>query len=77
MSEQPLKDKVAVVTGIPYLKQRGAGPVVTGLNQGGASGFEGEWLKAPDDVVSLALFLATQPEIGPTAQSFSLMRRDN
>jgi 3-oxoacyl-[acyl-carrier protein] reductase len=28
-------------------------------------------------VVPLALFLATQPPIGPTAQSFSLMRRDN
>ncbi len=36
-----------------------------------------EWLKGPDDVVQLALFLASQPDIGPTAQSFSLMRRDN
>jgi 3-oxoacyl-[acyl-carrier protein] reductase len=36
-----------------------------------------EWLKAPEDVVQLALFLATQPDIGPSAQSFSLMRRDN
>ncbi len=38
---------------------------------------EGEWLKRPADVVPLALFLATQPHIGPSAQSFSLMRRDN
>lgn len=38
---------------------------------------EGEWLKKPEDVVPLALFLATQPHIGPSAQSFSLMRRDN
>jgi 3-oxoacyl-[acyl-carrier protein] reductase len=38
---------------------------------------EGEWAKPPDEVVPLALFLATQPPIGPTAQSFSLMRRDN
>lgn len=36
-----------------------------------------EWLKEPEDVVQLSLFLATQPDIGPTAQSFSLMRRDN
>jgi hypothetical protein len=27
-------------------------------------------------VVPLALFLATQPSTGPTAQSFNLMRRD-
>lgn len=37
---------------------------------------ESEWLKKPEDVVPLALFLATQPLLGPTAQSFSLMRRD-
>ena len=36
---------------------------------------KGEWVKEPEDVVPLALFLASQPEIGPTAQSFSLMRR--
>jgi 3-oxoacyl-[acyl-carrier protein] reductase len=35
-----------------------------------------EWSKQPEDVVPLALFLASQPDIGPTAQSFSLMRRD-
>lgn len=35
-----------------------------------------EWIKDPEDVAPLALFLATQPERGPTAQSFSLMRRD-
>jgi len=35
-----------------------------------------EWRKQPADVVPLALFLATQPAVGPTAQSFSLMRRD-
>jgi 3-oxoacyl-[acyl-carrier protein] reductase len=59
------------------------GPVVTSLTAGLAErqdsvfGIEGEWVKAPEDVVSLALFLATQPPIGPTAQSFSLMRRAN
>lgn len=34
-----------------------------------------EWIKEPDDVADLAIFLAGQPDIGPTAQSFSLMRR--
>jgi 3-oxoacyl-[acyl-carrier protein] reductase len=34
-----------------------------------------EWLKQPEDVVPLAMFLATQPPQGPTGQSFSLMRR--
>ena len=38
---------------------------------------ESEWVKMPEDVTGLALFLATQPDVGPTAQSFSLMRRDN
>lgn len=37
---------------------------------------DSEWVKQPEDVVPLALFLATQPDKGPTAQSFSLMRRD-
>ncbi len=36
-----------------------------------------EWSKQPEDVLPLALFLATQPAVGPTAQSFSLMRRDS
>jgi len=34
-----------------------------------------EWLKDPEDVVPLALFLAAQPDVGPSSQSFSLMRR--
>ena len=38
--------------------------------------FANEWIKSPEDVVPLALFLATQPDGGPTAQSYSLMRRD-
>ncbi|WP_089936119.1 SDR family NAD(P)-dependent oxidoreductase [Candidatus Entotheonella palauensis] len=37
---------------------------------------DSEWVKEPEAVVPLALFLATQPDQGPTAQSFSLMRRD-
>jgi 3-oxoacyl-[acyl-carrier protein] reductase len=57
------------------------GPVTTAMNQDkpgqpGSSIAESEWLKMPEDVVPLALFLATQPLVGPTAQSYSLMRRD-
>jgi 3-oxoacyl-[acyl-carrier protein] reductase len=37
--------------------------------------FRDEWVKEPDDVVPLAMFLATHPGPGPTAQSFSIMRR--
>jgi 3-oxoacyl-[acyl-carrier protein] reductase len=36
-----------------------------------------EWVKTPADVVPMALFIATQPLLGPTGQSFSLMRRDS
>jgi 3-oxoacyl-[acyl-carrier protein] reductase len=58
------------------------GPVVTQIGTGdfgtaGTTTFSGEWSKTPDDVVPLALMLATQPNHGPSAQSFSLMRRDN
>jgi 3-oxoacyl-[acyl-carrier protein] reductase len=55
------------------------GPVDTSMNPGGARTSTlgaSEWLKRPEDVVPLALFLAEQPDVGPTAQSFSLMRRD-
>ena len=37
---------------------------------------DSEWVKTPEDVVPMAVFLASQPDVGPTAQSFSLMRRD-
>lgn len=59
------------------------GPVNTALTQSEQStapastpfSIKGEWIKQPQDVVALALFLAGQPAVGPTAQSFSLMRR--
>ncbi|HMN78476.1 MAG TPA: SDR family oxidoreductase [Burkholderiaceae bacterium] len=35
-----------------------------------------EWFKQADDVVPLALFVATQPPDGPTGQTFSLARRE-
>lgn len=37
---------------------------------------DSEWIKTPEEVAPLALFLATQPDKGPTVQSYSLMRRD-
>lgn len=58
------------------------GPVVTSMgnnsikNVGSAFSIDSEWIKKPEDVTDMALFLATQPLIGPTGQSFSLMRRD-
>lgn len=38
-------------------------------------GISSEWVKAPEDVVPLAMMLATQTDKGPTGQSFSLARR--
>ena len=35
-----------------------------------------EWIKQPEDVAPLAVFLAAMPEPGPSAQSFCLNRRD-
>lgn len=37
---------------------------------------DSEWVKTPEDIVPLALLLATQPDKGPTGQTYSLMRRD-
>ena len=52
------------------------GPVKTAMTRFGEMPFPpGEWVKEPEDVVPMAMFLATQPDVGPTAQSFSLMRR--
>lgn len=36
----------------------------------------GEWIKQPDDVTEPAAFMDAHPDIGPTDQSYSLMRRD-
>jgi len=59
------------------------GPVITPATEaerssgGSIAAFDmpGEWPKQPADVAPLALFLAASPAPGPTAQSFSLMRR--
>ena len=57
------------------------GPVLTDFIKGRedqlrAIAAGGEWMKEPEDVVPLALFIATQPVKGPTAQTFSLARRE-
>ena len=52
------------------------GPVQTDMGTGSVFGIASEWVKSPEEVVPLAIFLATQPDVGPTAQSYSLMRRD-
>lgn len=57
------------------------GPVLTALITGregrlGAGDRDLEWYKRPEDVAPLALFLATQPQRGPTGQTFSLARRE-
>lgn len=63
-----LDDRISVNELIP-------GPVRTEMTVGQFKFPPGEWVKDPDDVVPMAMFLATQPDVGPTAQSFSLMRR--
>jgi 3-oxoacyl-[acyl-carrier protein] reductase len=57
------------------------GPVLTAFIAGRQQALDagtagGEWFKNPEDVAPMALFLATQPESGPTGQSFSLARRE-
>lgn len=58
------------------------GPVITNMGNGSmkdsnsAFSISSEWIKEPEDVTNLALFMATQPLVGPTGQSFSLMRRN-
>ena len=51
--------------------------ITADVNRSDASAFSAEWFKQPEDVLPLALFLATQPLTGPSGQSFSLMRRDS
>ena len=57
------------------------GPVATDLTTGrmevgGPPPFApSEYVKGPDDVTPLAMWLAAQPDHGPTAQTFSLTRR--
>jgi 3-oxoacyl-[acyl-carrier protein] reductase len=64
-----IEDRISVNELIP-------GPVKTDMTAPGGFRFPpNEWVKEPEDVVPMAMFLAMQPVVGPTAQSFSLMRR--
>jgi 3-oxoacyl-[acyl-carrier protein] reductase len=74
LAEDLLEYKIAVNELVP-------GPVVTDMTQHmreNPAGFpvQREWMKQPEDVVPLALYLASLPNDGPTGQNFSLMRRD-
>ena len=56
------------------------GPVRTDMtdnpaDQASVMSIESEWIKSPQDVAPLAVFLASCPPPGPSGQSFSLMRR--
>jgi len=74
LAQELQQDKISVNELIP-------GPVKTSMFPGTTATpspiMQSEWMKEPEDVLPMAMFLATQPTIGPTAQSFSLMRRDN
>lgn len=58
------------------------GPVNTEMNKAyfdgtlKASFFEGEWLKMPEEMVPLVLFVASLPNYGTSSQLFSLTKRD-
>ncbi|MDO8298717.1 SDR family NAD(P)-dependent oxidoreductase [Lacisediminimonas sp.] len=71
LSQELVADNIAVNELIP-------GPVMTDFIKGreGTLGAGSEWLKQPEDVVPMALFMATQPATGPTGQTFSLARRE-
>lgn len=77
LAQEVWQDGIAVNELIP-------GPVDTDMTQwvanqpdGKPAAWASEWFKQPEEVVPLALFMASQPRKGPTAQSFSLMCRDN
>lgn len=74
LAQELITENIAVNELIP-------GPVRTAINKQDDEELRAqlgpdEWIKSPEEVAPMALFLATQPDSGPTAQSFSLMRRD-
>lgn len=75
LAQELLEYKISVNELIPGLVNTDMGNDSKKDNRSSFS-IKEEWIKEPDDVSDLAIFLAGQPDIGPTAQSFSLMRRD-
>jgi 3-oxoacyl-[acyl-carrier protein] reductase len=75
LAQELLPYNISVNELIPGPVQTTIDDNITGTSR--VKSMESEWQKQPEDVIPLALFLASQPDIGPTAQSFSLMRRDN
>lgn len=74
MAQELIADHICVNELVP-------GPVLTEFVAGRIDALRAstgghEWFKQPDDVVPLALFVATQPLDGPTGQTFSLARRE-
>ena len=74
LAQEHLDDDITVNELVP-------GPVLTAFIAGRADQLRQgagaqEWFKTPEDVVPLALFLASQPLRGPTGQTFSLARRE-
>jgi 3-oxoacyl-[acyl-carrier protein] reductase len=73
LAQELIEDSIAVNELIP-------GPVLTEFIAGReeqlrqAAPFE--WFKRPEEVVPLAVFMASQPRPGPTGQIFSLARRE-
>lgn len=75
LAQEVIADNICVNELIP-------GPVKTAINMQDEEALraqlgKNEWIKVPADVVPIALVLATQTNDGPTAQSFSLMRRES
>lgn len=74
LAQELIEDGIAVNELVP-------GPVLTAFIAGRVeqltqSADAKEWFKTPKDVVPMALFLASQPQRGPTGQTFSLARRE-
>ncbi|WP_244618219.1 SDR family NAD(P)-dependent oxidoreductase [Rhodoferax sediminis] len=74
LAQELIEDGIAVNELVP-------GPVLTAFITGRVeqltqSAGAQEWFKTPEDVVPMALFLASQLQPGPTGQTFSLARRE-
>ncbi len=74
LAQELVDDGIAVNELVP-------GPVLTAFIAGRVEQLQQgpgahEWFKAPEDVLPMALFLASQPRSGPTGQTFSLARRE-